>query len=144
MDLDLLQRQHDEIEALAERFQQAISDDATPQRLGTLRWQFARHLMAHLALEDRIFYPGMQRQSHGELRAMASRLQIEMAPLAADFAAYMSRWSDDRIEREWPAFCRESRAMIGAILHRMQKEERLLMPLIRDAGMEATQIRQAS
>ncbi|WP_176596577.1 MULTISPECIES: hemerythrin domain-containing protein [Sphingobium] len=142
MDLDELQRQHDELEALAARFRQAIADDGNPQRLGTLRWQFARLLMAHLALEDRIFYPNMQRQAHDLLRDTAGRLEIEMAPIAQAFSAYMSRWSDDRIEREWADFCYESREMLGAILNRMHKEEGLLMPLLADAGLiEAPRIR---
>ena len=72
--LQNLQKQHDEIEAMAARFRQAIADDNVPQRLGTLRWQFARLLMAHLALEDRIFYPNMQRQRHEKLRSTAARL----------------------------------------------------------------------
>ncbi|WP_313809407.1 hemerythrin domain-containing protein, partial [Sphingobium sp.] len=144
MDLDELRRQHDEIEALTVRFRQAIADDGNPQRLGTLRWQFARLLMAHLALEDRIFYPNMQRQAHARLRDTAARLEIEMAPIANDFSAYMSRWSDDRIEREWADFCRESREILNVILKRMHKEERLLMPLLADAGLvEAPRMRRA-
>ncbi|PJG47788.1 cation-binding protein [Sphingobium sp. LB126] len=144
MDLDELQRQHDEIEALLARFRQAIADDSSPQRLGALRWQFARQLMAHLALEDRIFYPNMQRQPHDRLRDTAARLEMEMAPIAQSFSAYIARWSDDRIEREWGDFCRESREVLDRILHRMHKEERLLMPLLADAGLvETPRIRQA-
>lgn len=144
MDLDELQRQHDEIEAMIARFHQAIADENIPQRLGPLRWQFARLLMAHLALEDRIFYPNMQRQPHEKLRGTAARLESEMAPMASDFAAYMARWSDDRIEREWAYFCRETREMLAGILNRLQKEEGLLMPLLFDAGLiESSRIRRA-
>ena len=135
MDFDELQRQHVEIGALAVRFQAAIADDGNPQRLGTLRWQFARLLMAHLALEDRIFYPNMQRQRHERLRTTAGRLENEMAPIANDFSAYMSRWSDDRIAREWPDFCRESRAMIKTVLNRIEKEQQLI-PLLAETGLE--------
>ncbi|KEQ51559.1 hemerythrin domain-containing protein [Sphingobium chlorophenolicum] len=144
MDLDELQRQHDELEALAARFGQAIADDGNPQRLGTLRWQFARLLMAHLALEDRILYPNIQRQDHDLLRETARRLEIEMAPIARTFSAYMSRWSDDRIEREWADFCYESRQILDAVLKRIKKEEGLLMPLLTEAGLiETPPIRRA-
>ncbi|WP_176591689.1 hemerythrin domain-containing protein [Sphingobium sp. EM0848] len=144
MNLDELQRQHVEIEALAARFRQAIADDSSPQRLGTLRWQFARQLMAHLALEDRILYPNMQRHTHARLRDTAARLEIEMAPIAQRFSTYMSRWSDDRIAREWPDFCRESRDMLGLVLNRIEKEERLLMPLLTEARLiESPRIRLA-
>ncbi|MCB4860882.1 hemerythrin domain-containing protein [Sphingobium sp. PNB] len=144
MDLDELQKQHDEIEAMAARFHQAIADESVPQRLGPLRWQFARLLMAHLALEDRIFYPNMQRQPHEKLRGTAARLESEMAPIASDFAAYMARWSDDRIDREWADFCRETRAILASILNRLHKEEGLLMPLLSDAGLiDSARIRRA-
>ncbi len=136
MNLDQLQRQHEAIETLAAQFLSVIADDRLARPLGTLRWQLARELMAHLALEDRIFYPSMQRQPHALLRDTAARLQVEMAPLAASFSSYMSRWSDDRITREWRDFCRESRQMIDAILNRMHTEEKLLVPLLTEAGIE--------
>ena len=136
MDLVQLQAQHVAVEKLANQFLSLIADDRLARPLGTLRWQLARELMAHLALEDRIFYPSMQRQAHAQLRDTAARLQVEMGPIAASFSHYMSRWSDDRIAREWCDFCRESRQMIDAILHRMRKEEYLLMPLLAEAGLE--------
>jgi len=136
MDLQQLQSQHDTLDLLADQLLKLVHDDRVPRPLGTLRWQFARALMAHLALEDQFFYPAMQRQAHAPLQGMAARLQKEMAPLALSFSHYMSRWSDDRIAREWPEFCRESRNMVEAIVNRMRKEEKLLMPLISEAGLE--------
>ncbi|MCK0533560.1 hemerythrin domain-containing protein [Sphingobium agri] len=136
MDLQQLQSQHDALDLLAGRFLTLVDDDGVARPLGTLRWQFARELMAHLALEDQFFYPAMQRQPHVPLQEMAARLQTEMAPLALSFSHYMARWSDDRIAREWPEFCRESRYMMETILNRMRKEEQLLMPLLAEAGLE--------
>lgn len=136
MDLQQLQSQHDALDLMADKLLKLVADDGVPRPLGTLRWQFARELMAHLALEDQFFYPAMQRQAHVPLQVMAARLQQEMAPLALSFSHYMSRWSDDRITREWPEFCRESRNMVETIVDRMRKEEQLLMPLIAEAGLE--------
>ena len=119
MDLQQLQSQHDALDLLAGRFLTLVDDDGVARPLGTLRWQFARELMAHLALEDQFFYPAMQRQPHVPLQEMAARLQ-----------------TDDRIAREWPEFCRESRYMVETILNRMRKEEQLLMPLLAEAGLE--------
>lgn len=143
MDLEHLQSQHDALDILADQFQRLIADNSGPRPLGTLRWQFARQLMAHLALEDQIFYPAIQRQAYAPLRETAARLQREMEPLAQSFSHYMSRWSDDRIVREWPEFCRESRYVIDAMLNRMRKEETLLMPLLAEAGMQPP-LKQAS
>lgn len=144
MNLDQLQGQHEAVEALATQFLSLIADDRLARPVGTLRWQLARELMAHLAVEDQIFYPSMQRQPHALLRDTAARLQVEMAPLAASFSGYMSRWSDDRIAREWRDFCRESRQMIDAILNRMHKEEKLLVPLLAEAGIIEPPLKLAS
>lgn len=130
MDLTELCRQHEELHVLAGQLSRAVANDRVPQALGALRWQFARLLMAHLALEDRIFYPGIQRMPDEQLRTAAQRLQIEMGPLAGAFSAYMSRWSDDRIAREWAGFCQDTREIVKSLMTRIDREERTLIPLL--------------
>ena len=130
MDLTELCRQHEELHLLAGRLSRAVADDSAPQGIGALRWQFARLLMAHLALEDRIFYPGVQRMADEQLRTAAQHLQIEMGPLAEAFAAYMTRWSDHRIADEWADFCQETRDIVKSLTNRIDREERTLIPLL--------------
>lgn len=130
MDLTELCRQHEELHVLAGQLSRAVADDRVPQSIGALRWQFARLLMAHLALEDRIFYPGVQRMADEQLRTTAQRLQIEMGPLAEAFSAYLSRWSDHRIAGEWAGFCQETREIVKSLVTRIDREERTLIPLL--------------
>ncbi|AMK19172.1 MULTISPECIES: hemerythrin domain-containing protein [Sphingobium] len=143
MNIELLQSQHHALHALAEKLLLAVADDGNPQPLGTLRWQFARELMAHLALEDHIFYPSMKRRPDDPLRETAAQLQVEVAPLAQLFSQYMAQWNDDRIARDWRSFCRETRDMIEAIMRRIDKENRLLKALSTEAALKAPQIRRA-
>lgn len=133
MDVNELRRQHQELTVIAGQLLQAVADEATPQSVGALRWRLARALMSHLALEDRIFYPAMLRISDDRARATAMQLQAELGMLAHSFSAYMHRWNDDQVVRNWAEFCTETRAMLGALKSRMEQEERQLYPLAEDA-----------
>lgn len=144
MHVEELRRQHQGLGAILLQLSQAVADDRIAQSVGTLRWQLARQLMAHLALEDRIFYPALKRLADEEIRATALRLQAEVGTLSGDFSAYMARWSDDRVVREWPNFCSETRQIISAITTRVHREEQALYPLAERQARQRNRISQAS
>ncbi|NWK95485.1 cation-binding protein [Sphingobium lactosutens] len=129
MDISALRRQHDEIGLTARLLRQAISDDRLPRSVAALRWQLARQLMAHLALEDGILYPALERSLSGETRERAIALRKDTGALADRFAIYLATWSDDRIAAEWPAFCKETRIILDTLNSRIERENRLLYPL---------------
>ena len=129
MDVNALRNQHRELSVIARQLMLAVQNDSVQQSVGAVRWQLARQLMSHLALEDRIFYPAMLRLADEQARSATMRLQAEIGTLAQDFSAYMYRWSDDRVAREWPQFCAETREILAALAARMGQEERLLYPL---------------
>ena len=106
--------------------------------MSALRWQLARKLMAHLALEDRILYPALQRQGDDRIRATAARIQAEIGALADSFARYMAAWTDERITRDWRGFCADSGRVLDALSRRIDREERILYPLARSADGTAT------
>lgn len=144
MDVGELRKQHRQLGEIAAQLSRVVADDRALQSVGALRWQLARQLMAHLALEDRIFYPAVQRLPDEPARAMARRLQTETGRFAEIFAAYMTRWNDDRISREWAGFCSETREMLSAFGSRIDKEERLLFPLLEGRPGAASRIRRVS
>ncbi|HUD91975.1 hemerythrin domain-containing protein [Sphingobium sp.] len=127
--MSTLRRQHDEISLTARLLRQAISDDRLPRGVAGLRWQLARQLMAHLALEDGILYPSLERSPNRETREQAIVLRKETGALADRFAIYLATWSDDRIVDEWLAFCIETRQILDALDARIERENRLLYPL---------------
>lgn len=129
MDMTELRRQHDEISQTAHRLALATADRVNPRSVGTIRWQLARQLMAHLALEDRILYPALQRADDSRTRTTAAALQTETGALAESFSRYMTAWSDDRVAREWADFCVETNAIIRALSERVDRENRSLYPL---------------
>ncbi|WP_340264524.1 hemerythrin domain-containing protein [Sphingobium mellinum] len=137
MDVDELRRQHQQLSLLSRQLLQAVEDSQIQQSVGAIRWQLARQLMSHLALEDRIFYPAVQRSADEQARTMAQRLQSEMGMLAQNFSAYMQRWNDDQIARFWPDFCSETRDVLTMLKARMEQEERLLYPIAEAAHRQA-------
>lgn len=65
--LDLLKQQHDEVEALFEKFEQ-LADDALGERR-QLFFQVADALAAHTTIEEQLFYPAIKtRQTEDILR----------------------------------------------------------------------------
>ena len=129
MDMVALRAQHEQISLTARQLAQATSNSSIPQSVAALRWPLARQLIAHLALEDRILYPAMQQSPDLTARKTAAQLQSETGALADRFTRYMADWSDDRIAREWPAFCAETRLILAALAERVDRENRTLYPL---------------
>lgn len=129
MDIAALREQHDDIGLIVAQLRRAIADPDQPQAVSAARWQLARKVMAHLALEDGILYPALQRVPDERVRTNAARLQIEIGTLAESFARYMSSWSDERITREWPIFRAETKQVLDALSHRIDRENSLLYPL---------------
>ncbi|WHO40012.1 hemerythrin domain-containing protein [Sphingobium sp. AP49] len=129
MNISELREQHEEIGQIAAQLRQAIADPEKSQAVSALRWQLARKLMAHLALEDRILYPAMQRLPDERVRLTAARIQAEIGSLAESFAHYMSAWSDERISREWRSFCTETLHILNALTQRIDREDNILYPL---------------
>ena len=144
MDVNELRRQHQNLRIIASRLLSAVKDSGTQQSVGAIRWHLAREVMAHLAVEDRLFYPAMQRVTDERARKEALRLQAETGMLAKDFSAYMYRWSDDQVARQWSEFCVDTRQIITRLAGRMDQEERLLFPLAEMSNVEAPPIIKAS
>lgn len=129
MDISQLRQQHEDISRTAGQLARAIATQNGPQGVGAIRWQLARQLIAHLALEDRILYPSLHRDGSSQVRATALMLQEDTGALAEQFSRYMAAWSDDRVAREWPAFCGATRLILQTLTERVDREERTLYPL---------------
>ena len=143
MDTGELRQQHAEIGTIAAQLRQAIADPGRPQSVSALRWQLARKLMAHLALEDRILYPAMQRSTDETIRTTAARIQSEIGTLADRFTRYMADWSDERIALQWRAFCLETGQILDALARRIDREDNLLYPIAATASDEIKSVRTA-
>lgn len=130
---ECLSREHAELSALATELVARVAG-ATPDLAGlsAIRWRFHRMLLMHLAKEDKLLYPQLARSPVPQTADLAARFATEVCGLAQDYAAYMQRWPIERIEAEWPAFGRETRAILSALSARIVREEAELYPCIVD------------
>jgi len=84
----------------------------------------------HLAIEDQVLYPALNKSADAGVARTASRFQDEMGPLAADFASFARRWNTERSVASEPAAMRDQAIqMLDRLHHRMHQENRELYPL---------------
>lgn len=129
MDIELLRGQHVEIERLAKELLSLVSGD-TLRPIAQLRWQLARALMAHLAIEDKYLYPALIGGEDPAAARTAQRFQSEMGGLAEKFSHYMSAWPDHEVRADWPTFCSETTDLLAALMARVTRENEELYVLI--------------
>ncbi len=126
-----LSAEHAVLDNLAERLIAAVAGPIPPTAtLSAIRWRLNRVLMLHLAKEDQYLYPQIAASTDKRAAAMASKFAADMGGLAAQYLAYVSKWTPDGIAHEWDAFAVDTRKVMGALRQRILREERDLYPLI--------------
>lgn len=126
MDIDALRAQHNELAELAHQLLAVIAREQ-PQKVAALRWRLARLLIAHLSVEDRYLYPAMIAQA-GPAMPVAKRFRGEMGGLATEFTAYLRRWTDQDIARQWAIFREDTQRLLNALIDRIRRENEELYP----------------
>lgn len=106
--LNAMLEDHRQIRSLSAALRSMLAADRMPvgPRLGTTRWQLARELLRHIAVENTII--GSTPIDGFEQR----------------FRAHVAKWTGDRIDREWANFGHELRHILDALERKMQREER--------------------
>ncbi|MDQ8756119.1 hemerythrin domain-containing protein [Sphingosinicella sp. LHD-64] len=137
MNVEDLRAQHEGIMRIAAELRTAVERGDKLQPVAALRWRLARELITHLAIEDRLFYPALMRSADAEAVRVAARLRDETGSFAADFTAYMARWNDLRVAREWEAFRTETKTILDALADRITREDQALYPLAEARGRAA-------
>ena len=138
MDLDRFKHQHvdilQRIDALRDLAHQGIQANARAiaqqvHGLGTV-------VKLHLAIEDRILYPSVQKMADAQVAAMGDAYQEEMKGIANAYVRFTARWSaPDRVAAEPEAFRAEANRVLKDVYQRMRREDRDFYPAIE--GLEA-------
>ncbi|WP_447765055.1 hemerythrin domain-containing protein [Sphingopyxis panaciterrae] len=100
-----------------------------PTELAAARGLLRDTLVRHLKCEDWALYPRLKASGDPALVRITREFELEMGDLAADFVAYDDKWTAERIEAEWPDFCRETMIMFDVLAVRVEREESELYPL---------------
>jgi hypothetical protein len=106
--IDTMLEDHREIRGLAASLRKLLVEDGMPigHWLASTRWKLTRHLLRHIAIENTIV--GQRLIDGFEHR----------------YREHVARWTPDRIDAEWPAYCRELRTILDTLDRKMDREER--------------------
>ncbi len=116
--------EHAAIEAVAaDLLHHAAERPASIAAIARTRWQFSRLLLAHLAKEDRLLHPQLQRGGSPEAADLSRRFEAEMGGLAEAFKRFMTTWDGDRIAADPDAFERDALTIVTALSARIHREE---------------------
>ncbi len=91
--------------------------------IAQLRWRLSRLLLAHLAKEDRLLHPMLQRGDDPVAAALSRRFEEEMGGLADGFKAYMQDWDAQQIADHPDAFETATKGFAATLSDRIRREE---------------------
>jgi hemerythrin HHE cation binding domain-containing protein len=104
---------------------------APPQvELFEVRQNLMSTLIAHLKLEDWALYPRLIDSGNEEISNAGRSFQEEMGGFAPAFLAYCDKWNANSIASDWAAYCCDTRAILDALINRLNRENRELLPLL--------------
>ena len=133
MEIDRFKHQHEEIleriDTLRRLAHAGVTTNARPiaQEVKDL----GKVVSLHLAIEDRILYPAVQKASDAQLAAMGAAYQDEMKGIANRYIRFTNQWSDaQKVEGDPDAFRDAANTVLKDVYLRMQRENREFYPAI--------------
>ncbi len=85
----------------------------------------------HLAVEDRILYPAVQKADDPAISAMGAAYQNEMKGIANRYIRFTNQWSDAaKVAAQPEAFRDAANTILKEVYQRMQRENREFYPAI--------------
>lgn len=136
MDTNNLLRQHQEMLDLAAKIcayqsQLAVTENAST--ISLLLSQLAGKLKIHLMVEDQFVYPKLAIHSDVQIQKASQDFATEMGDLGAAFGEYKTKYLGVRkIADNAELFIEDTKNIFAALTKRMDKENRLLYPLLND------------
>lgn len=136
MEIDRFKKQHVEIlqgiATLRKLAHAGIEDNASAiakqiKELGSI-------VTLHLAIEDRILYPSLQKRADARLAEMGKAYQEDMKGIANGFIAFARKWSVAKVVAEKAEeFRAEANTVLKQLHTRMQRENTEFYPAIEAA-----------
>lgn len=133
MDIERFKTQHidilDGIASLRKLAHSSISENAhkIAQEISAL----SKIVTMHLAIEDRILYPALQKGSNKKLADMGKAYQEDMQGIASAYIAFSRKWAAATTVMGQPEIFRtEANQVLKAVYDRMQKENSEFYPAI--------------
>ena len=87
----------------------------------------------HLAVEDQVLYPALQRGDNPDLARRGRQYQSEMASIASAYDAFARRWNTAvSVRRNAEGFRSEANVALRRVFERMQREDHDFYPRIEE------------
>jgi iron-sulfur cluster repair protein YtfE (RIC family) len=100
--------------------------------------QLSQVVTQHLAIEDRILYPSLERSGDGHMAGMSRQYQNDMKGIASAFINFARRWSNaTQLVRQPEVFRAEANTILKDVYERMVRENREFYPAIEAMNEEA-------
>ena len=127
-----LREDHATLARLFRRLGEVIELPTAPPQLELfeLRRELVSTLLAHLKLEDWALYPRLIQSGEADIAAAGEAFKDEMGGLAPAFLAYSDKWNAGTIDADWPGYCTDTHAILDALMNRLTRENRELLPLL--------------
>jgi hypothetical protein len=134
-----LREDHASLTRLFRRLGETIRQPAPPPQteLFELRRGLVSTLLAHLKLEDWALYPRLIESGDAEISSVGAMFKDEMGGLAPAFLAYAEKWTASSITADWGGYCKETSAILEALMNRLVRENRELLPLLERLDLAA-------
>ena len=127
-----LREDHAKLARMFLRLEHIIGQRVAPPQmeLFEFRHELMTTLIGHLKLEDWALYPRLIDSGDPDTSAKGQQFKDEMGGLAPAFAAYCDKWTASTIPADWAGYCADSRALLDALMDRVSRENRELLPLL--------------
>jgi hypothetical protein len=134
VEIERLRNEHRRLLALAGHLGRHVagafpSDAKARDDFNAVRTRFRTELIAHLKREDWVLYPSLLASGDRQLTDTAQNFVDEMGHISDAFTDYSRRWLPDAIAADWPGYCAATRAVLGALAARIEREDAGLYPL---------------
>ena len=131
-DFAKLRQDHADLVMMVRQLTHWIDQPAPPPQLEMfeLRRQITATLIGHLKTEDWVLYPILMNSGDAAVAETGRTFNEEMTGIASAYSDYASRWHAAAIETDWVGYCAETRAIIDALMNRITRENRELLPLL--------------
>ena len=127
-----LREDHAKLARMFRQLEHIIEQRQAPPRmeLFEFRQNLMTTLIGHLKLEDWALYPRLIDSGDAEISAKGKEFKAEMGGLAPAFVAYCDKWTASTIPADWAGYCAETRGLLDALMDRVTRENRELLPLL--------------
>lgn len=131
-ELTRLREDHAKLARLFRQLGDVIEQPEPPPQvdLFELRRELVSTLLAHLKLEDWALYPRLIESGEADIAAAGQMFKDEMGGLAPAFLDYSNKWNAGSIDAHWPTYCSDTRGILEALMNRLTRENRELLPLL--------------